>query len=668
MKKNIVQQESKEVNKSNYETKRVKLKRTNPGANEECPPTKKNPSLLYDSSSHDLSWSTLPEPSISGQLICKKCEKIFATAENLETHDCVIVYKCRHCHFEGKTAKSLNIHQRMSKKCNPGKIKSSKPLEKGTQSPTSTSTQWPKWPDYSSSNEEKTTLKCQWCSFVGMNRKSVAAHQNRCALRKDFKEKVLTNIPSNSGKDEEISLKEDMETTEMIDDIIEDFLDSPPDQVDKMSTNEVNTVPGASIGRKEDSSKVDDKPELSLVESKAFVATRMTQPPAKYSPGLFPVQVRYQAKKQQASDNCDNNKTVHAHNFLIPDFDTTDQVVDFESPPTKVGSNDLDRAQVDQQSDETDSKFIFSCVLSKECKEIFASDQEMENHVLNDHFNHKLTRVDINELLLNKYTKESDRLGTFKSWKCMFISPKKLADAGFVYTGRKDDVQCAFCAGIIGNWEEEDDPMREHKKLFPKCAYVEKYPRHNFLSSDFDCATTTVTAENFESPTKTVEHDDIDTQIDQLLEDADDSKIYSCVISKECKETFKSDQDLENHVLNDHSSHKLTRVDINELLLSNYKDESNRLCTFKSWQDVFISPKKLANAGFVYTGREDFVQCVFCAGIIGNWEEEDDPMREHEKLFPKCAYVIKYPRQITCKDENIGHIFRKLAKDFMKGT
>merc|ERR1711894_762087 len=41
----------------------------------------------------------------------------------------------------------------------------------------------------------------------------------------------------------------------------------------------------------------------------------------------------------------------------------------------------------------------------------------------------------------------------------------------------------------------------------------------------------------------------------------------------------------------------------------------------------------------IYTGREDYVQCVFCAGIIGHWEFNDDPTIEHEKSFPQCAFV-----------------------------
>ena len=138
-----------------------------------------------------------------------------------------------------------------------------------------------------------------------------------------------------------------------------------------------------------------------------------------------------------------------------------------------------------------------------------------------------------------------------------------------------------------------------------------------------------------------IEDDQEEEEEELLLEESDD--IYSCIISKNCKETFQSDKDLENHVLNQHDNLQLSRVDINELLLSKYqKRESNRLLTFKSWRyQNLVKPKSLVSAGFVYTGREDYVQCAFCAGIIGNWEEDDDPMVEHKKLFPRCAFVIQ---------------------------
>ena len=34
--------------------------------------------------------------------------------------------------------------------------------------------------------------------------------------------------------------------------------------------------------------------------------------------------------------------------------------------------------------------------------------------------------------------------------------------------GKRDTVQCFSCGGCLGNWEDGDDPWKEHAKWFPK--------------------------------------------------------------------------------------------------------------------------------------------------------------------------------------------------------
>lgn len=36
------------------------------------------------------------------------------------------------------------------------------------------------------------------------------------------------------------------------------------------------------------------------------------------------------------------------------------------------------------------------------------------------------------------------------------------------YAGKRDTVQCFSCGGCLGNWEDDDDPWKEHAKWFPK--------------------------------------------------------------------------------------------------------------------------------------------------------------------------------------------------------
>ena len=115
---------------------------------------------------------------------------------------------------------------------------------------------------------------------------------------------------------------------------------------------------------------------------------------------------------------------------------------------------------------------------------------------------------------------------------------------------------------------------------------------------------------------------------------------FSCVVSRTCEEKFETDKEVENHAIEDHTDLSINKEDVNEFLLAQYKSESDRLMTFKSgWPNLDIFPEKLVDAGFIYTGREDHAQCVFCAGVIGSWDSNDDPMTEHKKSFPNCPFI-----------------------------
>ena len=84
-----------------------------------------------------------------------------------------------------------------------------------------------------------------------------------------------------------------------------------------------------------------------------------------------------------------------------------------------------------------------------------------------------------------------------------------------------------------------------------------------------------------------------------------------------------------------------TTVDV-VIDIAQFKTESARLQTFRSWPSRYahIRPADLANAGFIYVGRDDLVRCVFCGQYVGNWEQEDFPMTEHRLLFPECPFIL----------------------------
>uniref|UniRef100_A0A670XT97 NLR family apoptosis inhibitory protein n=1 Tax=Pseudonaja textilis TaxID=8673 RepID=A0A670XT97_PSETE len=76
----------------------------------------------------------------------------------------------------------------------------------------------------------------------------------------------------------------------------------------------------------------------------------------------------------------------------------------------------------------------------------------------------------------NKHKEMESRLESFTNWPsyCKEIQPALLANAGFFYTGIKDTVQCFACSGCLGNWEEGDDPWKEHAKWFPECEFLQR--------------------------------------------------------------------------------------------------------------------------------------------------------------------------------------------------
>ncbi|KAG8598494.1 hypothetical protein GDO81_002633 [Engystomops pustulosus] len=94
---------------------------------------------------------------------------------------------------------------------------------------------------------------------------------------------------------------------------------------------------------------------------------------------------------------------------------------------------------------------------------------------------------------------------------------------------------------------------------------------------------------------------------------------------------------------------------IPEDVLESMGNEQNRQQSYSHWPVyALIKPSSLAEAGFFFTGTRDHVQCFSCGGCLGNWEENDDPWREHARWFPECKFL-----QSKKTNEEIQHFIRK---------
>ncbi|XP_013418155.1 inhibitor of apoptosis protein isoform X2 [Lingula anatina] len=80
---------------------------------------------------------------------------------------------------------------------------------------------------------------------------------------------------------------------------------------------------------------------------------------------------------------------------------------------------------------------------------------------------------------------ELTRLATFQSFPTTCpVRPADLARAGFFYVNVDDTVKCAFCDGMIRNWERGDRAFDEHARHFPNCSFVQQNRRNVHVESN----------------------------------------------------------------------------------------------------------------------------------------------------------------------------------------
>jgi hypothetical protein len=84
-----------------------------------------------------------------------------------------------------------------------------------------------------------------------------------------------------------------------------------------------------------------------------------------------------------------------------------------------------------------------------------------------------------------------------------------------------------------------------------------------------------------------------------------------------------------------------------------------RLLSFANWPSIpEISTVTMAQAGFYYEGKIDFVKCFYCNGGIMGWAKGDNPFIRHAQSYNDCLYIraIKgetFMQQAACFPEEI---------------
>ncbi|XP_013391201.1 E3 ubiquitin-protein ligase XIAP-like [Lingula anatina] len=195
---------------------------------------------------------------------------------------------------------------------------------------------------------------------------------------------------------------------------------------------------------------------------------------------------------------------------------------------------------------------------------------------------------------------ESDRLATFVNWPSgASVRPRDLARAGFFYVGTEDRVQCAFCEGVLRDWEPGYQPMQEHRIYLSTCPFV------------------------------------LGLEVGNIPLEEPSTALSIAVSEPHSQAVGDSTTGLENAItaatlgiLTERPRHE------------RYAIESTRVQSFANWPPSYtLRPEELARAGFFYAGFGDNVNCFFCNGWLRNWEPQDDPWAEHARWFPRCGFV-----------------------------
>ena len=73
-----------------------------------------------------------------------------------------------------------------------------------------------------------------------------------------------------------------------------------------------------------------------------------------------------------------------------------------------------------------------------------------------------------------------------------------------------------------------------------------------------------------------------------------------------------------------------------------FNSNVERMKTFQDFPtEKYTIPSicSMADAGFIWTGKEDIVLCPFCSLKLNRWNAEDSPIADHERHSPSCPHL-----------------------------
>lgn len=209
------------------------------------------------------------------------------------------------------------------------------------------------------------------------------------------------------------------------------------------------------------------------------------------------------------------------------------------------------------------------------------------------------------------YRIESARLQSYSNWPLEYMEPARMAAAGLYYTGRGDQARCFECGITIGEWEEGDNPMSDHRRYQSNCRFVRGLPC-GYVPIGVNPNTVT-------RPNIRIHYGD------------------------ECWPNTAPSSQSENEPTTARTIVTNTVEPVKPMNPTHpeFTNFGDRLESFQCWPRSMPQTKEqLAEAGFYYEGTGDRTICYHCGGGLNDWQPEDDPWHQHAKWFKNCRFVL----------------------------
>ncbi|XP_064478351.1 E3 ubiquitin-protein ligase XIAP-like [Ornithodoros turicata] len=185
----------------------------------------------------------------------------------------------------------------------------------------------------------------------------------------------------------------------------------------------------------------------------------------------------------------------------------------------------------------------------------------------------------------------------------MFLDAHTLADAGLFYTGESDTTLCFYCGLRLIHWEPFGDPYTEHHRWSPRCDYIRSVVDHERTPDIVGLSSSSL------------------VQQEQYA-----------------------------------ASRNAYTVPHSRPVHPRYATLASRESSFESYpRNAKGNKEKMAKAGFFFTGTGDQTTCFQCGNSLCSWDEDDDPLLEHDRWYPNCPYVVLIRGVETIKDVREAH-------------